>query len=76
MEDPISSGAQKKETSAKDGAVLDSEPCGPLYRGGDCCFSSCAYTSDHYHCQVCGISTPEVCFGVHLLDLVLLSLKC
>lgn len=53
-------GEPKKDAVAKDGSTTwDSEACGLVYRG-DCCFSSCTYTSDHYHCQVCGISTSDV----------------
>lgn len=49
----------KKDLTGKEGIPWDAESCGLLYRGDDCCYSSCSYTSNHYHCQVCGIISTE-----------------
>lgn len=51
---------QKKDLSGKDNSNWESEACGLIYKGGDCCLNSCVFTSDHYHCQGCGIGTAEV----------------
>ncbi|XP_034255750.1 uncharacterized protein LOC117653879 [Thrips palmi] len=49
----------KKDLAGKDASSWDADACGLLFRGVDCCFNSCTYTSDHYHCQVCGIISTE-----------------
>lgn len=59
MEDSATDGP-KKDQVIKDGTSWEAEACGLVYRGGDCCFSTCTFSSDHYHCQGCGISTPDV----------------
>ncbi|KAK3932180.1 Zinc finger imprinted 3 [Frankliniella fusca] len=59
MEGPVIN-EQKKEMCGKDGSSWESEASRSIFRGGDCCFNSCVYTTDHYHCQGCGIGTAEV----------------
>ncbi|KAJ1524945.1 hypothetical protein ONE63_009803 [Megalurothrips usitatus] len=53
---------QRKDLSGRDGGTTswDHETNGLIFQSGDCCFNACTFTSDHYHCQACGISTTEV----------------